>query len=669
MDMRQALAARQIRNGIAPDVQPQPGMGKWEAMIRALGQDATNIGNGISKGVNNLGSTMRLPHGTKPEAYDTVTGAAMNTMGLGYGPAVGKMAMGNLRPDPAQMNIFANAWNGKGADTGKTMSAMRMHEAGASPQEIWAKTQRMQDGHGNWVDEIDDSGAKFIENPNIPDGVEPTLKDYLDHPALYERYPELGETAAWKTNSPEMNPGEGAYHPPGVTEKGEVTFKPTQPYSKDYQYEADADNLKLLLHEAGHGVQEFGGMPRGGSPDMFMAKNSGNHTQTQLANRVKLIQALQDEGYTTNEIGSLMKSENSRGGFSTDTLEMKDGKEFGFNDLNMTQSQLDNQPSVPVGYMNEARDVQGMLDLKKSVSRDPNERYESYTDLWGEQASNAAMNRAGLDAAGRAERFPGLDFKTPQDAALYHYSGKDGWNELPEVSAKAIKPPKKTVKAYKLFRTDPKFPGELFPLFVDGKTPVKVGEWLAAKIGEGYSFQGKTGNHYVPAKTGDSISIAHWSKAQRKEALKLGVIKNLDQKAITAVARRPGWHAGDLPFSHHLGSVPAKGADGKTRPSVRPDNHVWAEVEMPADIDWQTKANSRASIVKSGKNKGNMNVKEAHITDELPAGGHYRYKTNANMAGEWMIGGEMKVNKILTDADVKRINDAAGVADLPRLAK
>jgi hypothetical protein len=458
MDMRQALAARQIRNGIAPDVQPQPGMGKWEAMIRALGQDATNIDKGLTK----LGSNSReLMYGdylanTRPDLVvlssdftpeeireagekkiaDSATDLAAMTIGAGAAPVVGKTAMGMKNMyNPAQMNIFANAWNGKGADTGKTMSAMRMHEAGASPQEIWAKTQRMQDGHGNWVDEIDDSGAKFIENPNIPDGVEPTLKDYLDHPALYERYPELGETAAWKTNSPEMNPGEGAYSPPGVTEKGEVTFKPTQPYSKDYQYEADADNLKLLLHEAGHGVQEFGGMPRGGSPDMFMAKNSGNHTQTQLANRLKLIQALQDEGYTTNEIGSLMKSENSRGGFSTDTLEMKDGKEFGFNDLNMTQSQLDNQPSVPVGYMNEARDVQGMLDLKKSVSRDPNERYESYTDLWGEQSSNAAMNRAGLDAAGRAERFPGLDFKTPQDKALYHYDGKDGWNELPEVSA------------------------------------------------------------------------------------------------------------------------------------------------------------------------------------------------------------------------------------------
>lgn len=501
MDMRQALAARQIRNGIAPDVQPQPGMGKWEAMIRALGQDATNIDKGLTK----LGSNSReLMYGdylanTRPDLAvlssdftpeeireagekkiaDSATDLAAMTIGAGVAPVVGKTAMGMKNMyNPAQMNIFANAWNGKGADTGKTMSAMRMHEAGASPQEIWAKTQRMQDGHGNWVDEIDDSGAKFIENPNIPDGVEPTLKDYLDHPALYERYPELGETAAWKTNSPEMNPGEGAYSPPGVTEKGEVAFKPTQPYSKDYQYEADADNLKLLLHEAGHGVQEFGGMPRGGSPDMFMAKNSGNHTQTQLANRLKLIQALQDEGYTTNEIGSLMKSENSRGGFSTDTLEMKDGKEFGFNDLNMTQSQLDNQPSVPVGYMNEARDVQGMLDLKKSVSRDPNERYESYTDLWGEQASNAAMNRAGLDAAGRAERFPGLDFKTPQDKALYHYDGKDGWNELPEVSAKALKGSKAVNKD-----------GE--PLVLYHGTNAKINKWDDIDLGkterEGFS--------------------------------------------------------------------------------------------------------------------------------------------------------------------------------------
>jgi hypothetical protein len=36
------------------------------------------------------------------------------------------------------------------------------------------------------------------------------------------------------------------------------------------------------------------------------------------------------------------------------------------------------------------------------------------------------------------------------------------------------------------------------------------------------------------------------------------------------------------------------------------------------------------------------------------------------MTGNWLIGGSMKVNKVLTDAEVKSINKAAGMSDLPR---
>jgi hypothetical protein len=36
------------------------------------------------------------------------------------------------------------------------------------------------------------------------------------------------------------------------------------------------------------------------------------------------------------------------------------------------------------------------------------------------------------------------------------------------------------------------------------------------------------------------------------------------------------------------------------------------------------------------------------------------------MTGNWLIGGSMKVNKVLTDAEVARINKAAGISDLPR---
>lgn len=101
------LAAKQMRMGIAPDVQKTiPGISAWEVVLDALKQDATNIGQGIKSGVDNLGTAMRLPPGSPPEAYDAVTNAAMATMGLGYGPAVGRMAMG-ARPSPSTLNIFA----------------------------------------------------------------------------------------------------------------------------------------------------------------------------------------------------------------------------------------------------------------------------------------------------------------------------------------------------------------------------------------------------------------------------------------------------------------------------------------------------------------------------------------------------------------------------------
>lgn len=184
--------------------------------------------------------------------------------------------------------------------------------------------------------------------------------------------------------------------------------------------------------------------------------------------------------------------------------------------------------------------------------------------------------------------------------------------------------PTKTVKAYKLFRTDPNKPGELFPLFVGANDSVKMGQWVDAQIGE--------------------------------------MVGGKVKSKIGPLAMRPGWHSGDLPIATHIG--------GKTnrdliKPDYRPDNQVWAEVEVPADVDWQGEALKRARITKAGK----VDPKTAHITDQVPVGGHYRYKTNTNMTGEWLISGAMKVNRILDDSEVHAINSAAGVSDLPRLPK
>jgi len=222
------------------------------------------------------------------------------------------------------------------------------------------------------------------------------------------------------------------------------------------------------------------------------------------------------------------------------------------------------------------------------------------------------------------------------------------------------KEPKKTVKAYKMFRVDKKQPGKLFPLFVDSQTPVKMDKWITAKEGEKSTTNAKK----VKSKIGD-------------------------------LAYRPGWHAGDLPIATHIGDKDeeqkaearrirelrdahaavlgdTKAAKAIARkehpypswvnaPRLRNPNHIWAEVEMPNDVDWQSEATKRGT-----NDQGKLIASQAHITDQLPLGGHYRYKTNSNMLGNWLIGGSMKVNRILHDKEVEAINKAAGAADLPR---
>lgn len=195
-------------------------------------------------------------------------------------------------------------------------------------------------------------------------------------------------------------------------------------------------------------------------------------------------------------------------------------------------------------------------------------------------------------------------------------------------------PPKKTVKAFKLFRMDSRKPGQLFPLFVDANTPVPMGTWLDADVGAAAP----------PTKTG---------------------VPQVKSK-IGALSFRPGWHAGDLPIATHIGGDRRMRVDPETRksrmmPTARPADQVWAEIEMSADVDWQAEADRRGTNA-----RGQLIAKNAEIKDGVPRDGYYRYKTNPNMTGNWLIGGSIKVTRILSDDKVKAINDAAGVADLPR---
>jgi hypothetical protein len=205
---------------------------------------------------------------------------------------------------------------------------------------------------------------------------------------------------------------------------------------------------------------------------------------------------------------------------------------------------------------------------------------------------------------------------------------KNKIDELKEIITGRIVPPTKKKKVYKLFKVKVSQPGQLFPLFVGAKTPILTGTWLEATPG---AF-----------------------KVNEKGKIEV-------ESSLGALAYRPGWHSGDIPVATHIGKK-ANPANRKEKPSIRYEYQIWAEVEVGDDFDWQTEANNRASYDK----KGNMVANTAHITDQVPFRGNYKYKTNANMTGSWVISGEMKVVKVLTDEEVAKLNEEDGIYDLPR---
>lgn len=206
----------------------------------------------------------------------------------------------------------------------------------------------------------------------------------------------------------------------------------------------------------------------------------------------------------------------------------------------------------------------------------------------------------------------------------------------PRFSRRTRPDPQKTIIAYKLVKMKRTRPGKVFPLYVDANEEMPFGVWLDADIGDA-GKPTKTGQARVKSKIGD-------------------------------LSMRPGWHMGDTPMASHIGG---KANPTDKAPSVREPDTAWVEVEVAADVDWQTEANRRArpfktTNPKTGAVKGEPNPGTAEIKDQIPTDGYYRYKTNPNMTGNWIIAGAIRLRRVLSDEAAARINEAAGVEDLPR---
>ena len=242
-------------------------------------------------------------------------------------------------------------------------------------------------------------------------------------------------------------------------------------------------------------------------------------------------------------------------------------------------------------------------------------------------------------------------------------SARDEAIELSDVTTKFSlreeAPPKRTIKAYKVFRVAD---GKLYPPKIANLTDDEsLNKPLSRDPRKGKSRVTATGNDtpvgvWINADVGgiavDENGEAILNTNGRIKIYDLNGMKgngDFDQK--TTLAFRPGWHLGSIPeaIQFLLG-------DG-----TMPDDLVYAECEIAADIDYQAAAMSYG-VRPSGK--------FVHADAGLPAvpvDGYYKYKTNPKTdTHPWFISGAIKVNRIIGDAERRAICAKEGITIAPR---
>ena len=239
-------------------------------------------------------------------------------------------------------------------------------------------------------------------------------------------------------------------------------------------------------------------------------------------------------------------------------------------------------------------------------------------------------------------------------------------NPIPEQTdaykVRVSAPPKKTIKVYKVFTIDQA--GRPTALFVSGMDALPMGVWLDAQ--DTWHFTAKNGKQYVPStanpngrggKTGVAVEIPN--EATRQELIKRGFLpQGSKAKTVVALAYRPGWHAGDMPFFPQGGVRRA----GSNYGNVHHARQVVFECEMDADHDYTDEARRQPkALTKDGRvNEANADLQS------MPEGGFYRYSTNpltkGGKRGTWFISGSLKINRALTQGEADGILRENGFA-------
>lgn len=140
----------------------------------------------------------------------------------------------------------------------KAFNAANMERAGASEDDILKATGMFKKGpNGRWVTELSDENMTLVDR-DWRFGETGKLSDFVNHPKLYEAYPEL-KNVNFKVADADF-PWIGGYSPSSNT----ITINTRAIKS------GDEGILDVLAHEIQHWVQRKEGFQAGGNPDMAL---------------------------------------------------------------------------------------------------------------------------------------------------------------------------------------------------------------------------------------------------------------------------------------------------------------------------------------------------------------------------------------------------------------
>ena len=201
----------------------------------------------------------------------------------------------------------------------------------------------------------------------------------------------------------------------------------------------------------------------------------------------------------------------------------------------------------------------------------------------------------------------------------------------------------------------------------DGYEPTKKG--IAYKV-----FKVKNGKLYPPMVAnagGADTPIGVWLDAEEGEFAGLSKTGRPQVKSTGSgnLSYRPGWHLGDVPRAKQFDRL-----NKETGEYEFPKDFVWAECEYAMDVDYQPESDARGyertKVDKDGNVITTKSDKYQHSLaglPKLPTNGYYKYRTNPNPdTVPWVITGQMKVKRLLSDAEVNAILEKNGIEPIHR---